>query len=78
LTGLKAKMTTTDKTADYYVSLSYPVCIYPEPDGSGHAAEMPNLSGCLTCADTLTELWAMIEDAKRIRIEGSLEVGLPC
>jgi antitoxin HicB len=67
----------TEKTVDYYMSLPYPVRIYPEPDGSGYTAEIPDLPGCLTCADTLPELWEMIEDAKRTWIEGSLEAGLP-
>jgi antitoxin HicB len=70
-------MTMTEKNLDYYMGLAYPIRIYPEPDGSGYTAEIPDLPGCITCADTLEELWAMIEDAKRTWIEGSLEESLP-
>ncbi len=59
-----------------YMSLPYRVEIYPEPDGSGYTAEAPDLPGCLTCADTLAELWEMIEDAKRGWLEVALERGL--
>jgi len=62
----------SEKNLEYYMSLAYPVRIYPEPDGSGYTAEIPDLPGCITCADTLEELWVMIEDAKRTWIEGSL------
>jgi antitoxin HicB len=67
----------TEKYLDYYMNLAYPIRIYPEPDGSGYTAEIPDLPGCLTCADTLEELWEMIEDAKRGWLELALEDGDP-
>ena len=67
----------TEKDLHYYMSLAYPVRIYPESDGSGYTAEIPDLPGCITCADTLEELWVMIEDAKHTWIEESLEEHLP-
>lgn len=66
-----------EKDLNYYLSLPYSVKIYPEPDGSGYTAEIPDLPGCITCADTLPELWTMIEDAKQTWLEGSLAEGLP-
>ena len=66
-----------NKDLDYYLHLPYPVRIYPEPDGSGYTAEVPDLPGCLTCAETLEELWDMIEDAKRGWLELALEDGDP-
>ena len=60
----------------YYVRLPYRVEVYPEPDGSGYTAAIPDLPGCITCADTMGELAEMIEDAKRTWIECSLEDGL--
>jgi antitoxin HicB len=69
-------MSMTEKTLAYYLSLAYPVQVYPEPDGSGFTAEVIDLPGCITCADTLDELWAMVEDAKRTWLEGSLAEGL--
>lgn len=67
----------TEKNLDYYASLPYPVRIYPEPDGSGYTAEIPDLPGCITCADTLPELWALLEDAKRGWLELALTDGDP-
>lgn len=64
------------KDLAYYTSLPYKVEIYPEPDGSGYTAEIPDLPGCLTCAETLPELLEMIEDAKRGWFEVALERGL--
>ncbi len=60
---------------DFYVSLPYSVRIYPEPDGSGYTAEIPDLPGCITCADTLDEVWLLIEDAKRGWLELALADG---
>lgn len=65
----------TEKSIEYYMSLPYRVEIYPEPDGSGYTALIPELPGCMTCADTLEELWSMIEEAKRGWLEISLEDG---
>lgn len=62
---------------DYFVSLPYSVRIYPEPDGSGYTAEIPDLPGCITCADTLDEVWELIEDAKRGWLELALTDGDP-
>ncbi|MGQ9625406.1 MAG: type II toxin-antitoxin system HicB family antitoxin [Anaerolineae bacterium] len=64
------------KEMEYYLGLPYRIEIYPEPDGSGYTAAIPDLPGCLTCADTLQELVEMVEDAKRTWIELSLEDGL--
>lgn len=66
----------SEKNIEYYMNLAYIVHIHPEPDSSGYTAEIPNLPGCITCADTLDELWEMIEDAKYTWIEGSLAEGL--
>ncbi len=65
------------KDLEYYVNLPYPVRIYPEPDGSGYTAEIPDLPGCITCADRPEELWEMIADAKRGWLELALEDGDP-
>ncbi len=67
----------TEKNLDYYLRLAYPIRIYPEPDDTGYTAEIPDLPGCITCADTLDELWPMIQDAKRGWLELALEDGDP-
>ena len=65
----------TEKSVEYYMSLAYRVEVYPEPDGNGYTALIPELPGCMTCADTREELWDMIEEAKRGWLEVSLEDG---
>lgn len=65
----------TEKSIEYYMNLPYRVEVYPEPDGSGYTALIPELPGCMTCADTLDELWGMIGEAKRGWLEISLEDG---
>ena len=56
MTRPKENVTMSEATIEHYVALPYVVRIYPEPDGSGYTAEIPDLPGCLTCADTLPEL----------------------
>ena len=63
------------KTLEHYMALPYRVEVYPEEDGSGYTAIIPDLPGCMTCADTLAELWAMIEEAKQLWLEVALEDG---
>ena len=64
-----------EKTLEYYVALPYRVEVYPEEDGSGYTARIPDLPGCMTCADTLDSLWTMIEEAKELWLEVALEDG---
>ena len=47
----------TKKDIGYYMGLPYKVEVYPEPDGSGYTAVIPELPGCMTCADNLEEIW---------------------
>jgi antitoxin HicB len=65
----------SERSVEYYMRLPYRVEIYPEPDGTGYTAVIPELPGCMTCADSLDELWNMIEEAKRGWLELSLEDG---
>jgi antitoxin HicB len=63
------------KTLEYYVNLPYRVDVYPEEDGNGYTAVIPDLPGCMTCADTIEELWDMIQEAKALWLEVALEDG---
>lgn len=60
---------------DYYLALPYKVEVIPEEDDAGFTALLPDLPGCMTSADTLDELWPMIEEAKQAWIEAALEEG---
>lgn len=57
-----------------YLRLRYPVTILPEEEG-GYFAEIPDLPGCMTQGETLDEVFAMIEDARRAWITASYEAG---
>ncbi len=63
------------KTLEHYMRLPYRVEIYPEEDGSGYTAKIPDLPGCLTSADTVDELWDMIKEAKELWLKVALEDG---
>ena len=69
-----------EKLVEYYMSLPYKIEIIPYPDG-GYFARVKELTGCMTEADTLEELFEMIEDAKRswleVAIEDGIEIPLP-
>jgi len=60
------------KDLAYYLNLPYIISIQSYPDG-GYFAEVKELPGCMTEADTKEELWEMIEEAKKIWIETALE-----
>jgi hypothetical protein len=62
---MRKKTMSETRDLSYYSSLPYAVRVYREPDGSGFTAEIPDLPGYITCADTLDEVWALIDDAKR-------------
>ena len=59
----------------YFVDLSYRIKIYPEEDGSGYTAMIPDLPGCMTCADTIEEILDMIQEAKELWLEVALRDG---
>lgn len=68
------KKTREHKDLEYYMALRYPVTVHEEPDG-GFVAEIEELPGCMTQADTLAELLPMIEDARRGWTEAALADG---
>lgn len=60
------------ESLDYYLSLEYPFNVMADPDG-GYVAVFPDLPGCMTQADTLEELFPMVNDARRLWIESEYE-----
>lgn len=66
-------MTTNVKEKDlaYYMSLPYSIYLKPDEDGSWFA-EVPELPGCMTYADSRDEVLEMLEDAKETWIESRL------
>jgi antitoxin HicB len=59
---------------DYYLSLDYPVTVYPEAEG-GFVAEIKELPGCITQGETIEELMENINEARELWIETVYESG---
>ena len=64
------------KTIEYYMSLPYRLEIIPDTVEGGYAARYPDLPGCITCADTIEDVFSNAEDAKRACLEAALEDGI--
>ena len=65
------------KDLDYYMSLSYRAEIIEDKEEGGFALHCPELPGCVTCADTISQGILMLEDAKKCWFEACLEDGIP-
>ncbi len=57
------------------MKLSYPVCIYPNSPNEGFTAIVPDLPGCVTCGDTMQEVFEMAVDAASGWVLTELEDG---
>ena len=57
----------------YYMSLSYRMEIFEDKDEGGYVLSYPDLPGCMTCSDSLDDLWELAKDAKETWILGMLE-----
>lgn len=66
-------MATKDKTLEHYMSLPYTVEIIHDEDG--YFAQVEELPGCMTWAETFAEIEPMIEDAKRSWLTTALAHG---
>ena len=65
---------TERKDSEYYLSLRYPVTVHPDPE-SGFVAEIEELPGCMTQAETLDEVFEAIEDARQLWIKTAYNEG---
>lgn len=52
---------------EYYLSLKYPISIYPEDEG--YTVIIPDLPGCITQGETLEEAIENINEARKLWIE---------
>ncbi|MEX2542679.1 MAG: type II toxin-antitoxin system HicB family antitoxin [Trueperaceae bacterium] len=57
-----------------YLKLSYPVTIYPEPEG-GFTVEIRDLPGCVAQGETVAEALETIEEARRLWLEVAFDHG---
>ena len=64
------------KTIEYYMKLPYRLEILPDPDEGGFVIQYPDLPGCLTTCETMEDVLAEAEDAKRSWIAAAMESGI--
>jgi len=64
------------KTIEYYMALPYKMEIVADVDEGGYVASFPDLPGCLTCGDTIEEVAANAEDARKEWLTAAIEDGV--
>lgn len=62
------------KELEYYLNLRYPVIVHEDPEG-GFVAEIEELPGCMTQAETIDGVFDAIEDARKVWIETAYHDG---
>lgn len=63
----------SSKDLEYYMNLPYKVEIFPDDEGQGYTAVLPELPGCMTAAKSFNELSDLIDEAKELWLEVALE-----
>lgn len=61
---------------DYYMGLPYRMELIPDTDEGGYVIRYPELPGCFTVGESMSEAIANAEDAKRVWLEAALEDGV--
>ena len=68
-------------TVEEYMKLPYKLEIIPDTDEPGFIASYPELPGCITCAENISQAVLNAEDAKRewlcTALENGIEIKLP-
>ena len=59
----------------YYMGLNYKIEIIEDESEGGYVLSIPELKGCLTCAENLEKGIEMIKDAKRQWLIAAIESG---
>lgn len=71
----KKKMTER-KSLEFYLSLKYPITLYPDPDPEvGYVVEIKDLPGCITQGESIEEAMSNIEEVRELWIETAYEFG---
>ena len=67
------------KDIDYYLDLNYDIKIrrLSEEEGGGWVGQIPLLPGCMSDGETVEELLANVNDAKKCWLETCLKTGRP-
>lgn len=58
-----------------YLEIKYPMEIVEDEEG-GYAIRFPDLTGCITCGDTIEEAIENAKEAKRIWLEDAVKEGI--
>lgn len=61
------------KTLEEYMKLPYKLEIVPDTEESGFVASYPELPGCISCGETITDAVLNIEDAKKEWLKAAIE-----
>jgi predicted RNase H-like HicB family nuclease len=64
------------KNLNYYMGLNYSVEVLKAEEGDGYVLHCPELTGCITCSETLEHGFEMLEDAKKCWFEACIEDGI--
>ncbi|MBR2008716.1 MAG: type II toxin-antitoxin system HicB family antitoxin [Peptococcaceae bacterium] len=64
------------KTLDEYMTLPYRMEIVPDTEEGGYTVYFPDLTGCISCGDTIESAIANANDAKKAWLIAALEDGL--
>jgi len=56
------------KTIEEYMALPYRMELVPDKEEGGYGARYPELSGCISCGETLEAAIANLEDAKNVSL----------
>lgn len=78
---MKTNSQLENQPLEYYLSLKYPMSIYPEDDGA-YTVIIPDLPGCMSQGETLEEALENINEARELWIEtvynsGKKPISLP-
>ena len=66
------------KTLSEYLALPYHMEIIEDHDESGYVASFPELHGCLSCGETVSDAIANAMDAKRTWLEAAEDAAFRC
>lgn len=64
------------KSLEEYMKLPYKLEIIPDTEESGFVASYPELPGCISCGETISEVVTNIEDAKKEWLVAAIESGV--
>lgn len=64
-----------NKDLNYYLSLHYQKVITEDFDEGGYIVSFPDLPGCITIVDNLSDVEEMANEAKEIWIKAAIEDG---